>query len=40
MNYRLNTTDEVDFYQLYLYAFNKPDSPQRRAFFSQRYQHA
>ncbi len=40
MDYRLKAADEAAFYQLYLYAFNKMDSPQRRTFFSQRYQHA
>lgn len=40
-NYHINTEqDQEAFYQLYLYAFNKPDSQQRRAFFNERFDHA
>lgn len=39
-NYRLTAEDENQFYELYLYAFNKQDSPARRAFFRPRYEHA
>ncbi|MFB9770428.1 GNAT family N-acetyltransferase [Lactiplantibacillus modestisalitolerans] len=39
-NYRLTSpSDRAAFYQLYQYAFNKPDSPERRAFFMARYHH-
>lgn len=38
--YRLTSDhDREAFYQLYQYAFNNQDSPQRRAFFMDRYQH-
>ncbi|WP_155286321.1 GNAT family N-acetyltransferase [Lacticaseibacillus zhaodongensis] len=41
LNYRLTTTDDqLQFYQLYLYAFNGADTQQRRAFFNPRYEHA
>ncbi|AVK63620.1 GNAT family N-acetyltransferase [Lactobacillus sp. CBA3606] len=39
-NLRLTTdADREAFYQLYQYAFNNHDSPQRRQFFMARYQH-
>lgn len=39
-NYRLTTAaDREAFYQLYQYAFNKPDTLARRKFFMDRYQH-
>lgn len=39
-DYRLTTdADREKFYQLYQYAFNNQDSPTRRAFFMDRYQH-
>jgi len=40
-NYRLSTSeDQEQFYNLYLYAFGDQDSPERRAFFKPRYEHA
>ncbi|MFC6182356.1 GNAT family N-acetyltransferase [Lactiplantibacillus daowaiensis] len=39
-NFRLTTASDRDaFYQLYQYAFNNHDTPTRRAFFMDRYQH-
>lgn len=39
-NYRLTTdADREAFYALYQYAFNNHDTPERRAFFMDRYQH-
>lgn len=39
-NFRLTTdTDREAFYQLYQYAFNNHDTPTRRTFFMDRYQH-
>ncbi|RRK10109.1 GNAT family N-acetyltransferase [Lactiplantibacillus garii] len=39
-DYRLTTDqDREAFYQLYQYAFNNHDTPNRRAFFMDRYQH-
>lgn len=39
-DYRLTSdADREAFYQLYQYAFNNQDSPQRRRFFMDRYQH-
>ncbi|WP_416353492.1 enhanced intracellular survival protein Eis [Agrilactobacillus fermenti] len=40
VSYRLGLEDEANFYQLYLYAFNRQDSDARRAFFKTRYAHA
>lgn len=41
MNYELTTaTEQQQFYELYLYAFNKEDSQQRRDFFFYRYDQA
>lgn len=37
---RLTQANLTDFYQLYLYAFNKQDSPYRRQFFTTRFKHA
>lgn len=37
---RLTQANLADFYQLYLYAFNKQDSPYRRQFFKTRFKHA
>ncbi|MBA1394348.1 GNAT family N-acetyltransferase, partial [Lactobacillus sp. XV13L] len=40
-NYHLNKkTNREQFYQLYLYSFNKIDTSQRRKFFNYRYDHA
>ncbi|WP_179394605.1 GNAT family N-acetyltransferase [Lacticaseibacillus absianus] len=33
-------TEEARFYQLTLYAFNRPDTPERQRFFSQLYRHS
>lgn len=39
-NLRLTTDEDREaFYQLYQYAFNRQDTPARRAFFMDRYQH-
>lgn len=39
-NLRLTTDEDREaFYQLYQYAFNRQDTPERRAFFMDRYQH-
>ncbi|MDQ7938089.1 GNAT family N-acetyltransferase [Lactiplantibacillus sp. WILCCON 0030] len=39
-NLRLTTDEDREaFYQLYQYAFNRQDTPQRRTFFMDRYQH-
>ena len=39
-NLRLTTDEDREaFYQLYQYAFNRDDTPERRAFFMDRYQH-
>ncbi|WP_262338999.1 GNAT family N-acetyltransferase [Lactiplantibacillus plantarum] len=39
-DYRLTSdADREAFYQLYQYAFNNHDTPARRRFFMDRYQH-